>query len=183
MAVEFRVGTATVDDLSLLEEWTSWIPGRDVPCVVGGDNPAEAFKAGRLRVISAAQDGECIGISLVADPSHAIRVDSWRLPSSRTVPGAECLVWVGMAICPTVRQTGLAAELVHHTLDMAATTGYPFVAAVFPIQDARASALLVRHGFVRVDQLGCEIDARPYCVFLSSTPTLSDDRTRAEIAC
>ena len=182
MSLEFRVETATVADLGLLEAWTAWLPGRDVPCAVGGDHPAEAFRAGRLRVICAIDGGERVGISLVAAPSAALAVDTWHPPRHRPIPGGECLVWVGIAVCPGRRQSGLADRLVQRTLDMAATTGYPYVAAVFPVQEPRASALLARHGFVRIDQEACCPEAKQYCVYLASTPTLSLD-AQPEIAC
>jgi GNAT superfamily N-acetyltransferase len=183
MAVEYLVETATVTDLRLLEAWTCWLPGRDVPCVVGGHRPLDAFRKGLLRVVAAYDAGERVGISLVASPAHAEGVDSWQLRVSGAVPGGECLMWVGMAICPSRRQSGIAAELIRRTLDMAATTGYPFIAAVFPIQDPRASALLLRSGFIKVDADDCDPAARQYCVYVCSTPTLSSDDVRVELAC
>jgi GNAT superfamily N-acetyltransferase len=183
MSVEFRVETATLNDLQLLQRWTAWAPGQGLPCVVGGERPADVFEAGHLRLICAhADDGSRVGISLVAAASKARGLDTWRLPNKGRIPADECLIWVGMAVAPPWRQSGVAPELVHRTLDMAATTGYPWVAAVFPVQDPRACALLVRSGFVKVDDAGAG-RAAAYAVYVCQTPTLAEARVRTEIAC
>jgi GNAT superfamily N-acetyltransferase len=182
-SVVFSVETASVIDLDLLQRWTCWAPGRGIPCVVGRDESRQAFVQGRLRVIAARQDGQHVGISLVASAEEGPPVAPWRLHDASVIPASECLLWVGMAICPAFRKSGLASVLVRRTLHMAATTGYPFVAAIYPIEDARASTLLVQSGFARVERAGADPEARSRPVYLRSTPQLLDDEAVASVAC
>jgi GNAT superfamily N-acetyltransferase len=183
MALQFSVDTGTREHHHLLERWTSWAAGRGTPCAVGKDRPLEAFAAGRLRVVRAAIGDTCVGISLVAHPADGPAVDAWRLQPARTIPAPECLLWVGLAICPSQRKTGLAGALVLQTLHMAATTGFPYVAAIFPVHDARACALLVRFGFVKVEAVGGHTGADGYSVYLRHTPTLFESASAAGVAC
>jgi GNAT superfamily N-acetyltransferase len=170
--VTYRIETATAADLHLIEEWTSWKSGRDLPCIVGGERPLEVFRTGRLRVLSAWAGDERVGISLLA-ASADIAIQVWRMRIEPAIPAGECLLWLGLAIHPIYRRSGIGPELVRRTIGMATTTGYPFIAAVFPIQDPRASVLLLRAGFVKLGESECEASARPYCVYLCSTPGLS----------
>jgi GNAT superfamily N-acetyltransferase len=182
-SISFATETATLQHLGLVERWTCWSAASGTTCVVGRRAPHEAFAAGRLRVVVARYEDTAVGVSLVASPNEASSVPAWRFGQADVIPASECLLWVGMAIAPSFRKSGLGPVLVHRTLEMAATTGYPFVAAMFPVDDARASTLLARSGFARADvSRTSDPDAQNRSVYLRPTPNLLEDAA-APVAC
>jgi ribosomal protein S18 acetylase RimI-like enzyme len=173
--ISLTVEASSPVDLQLLRLWTTWTPESGRPCVVARDRYDECFRDGRLRVVSAWSGDEKVGISLVAAPMAGPEVDGWRAPAARFVPATECLLWVGLAIAPSFRRTGLALELVRSTMEAAVMTGYPYVLALFPVHDRRCAALLNRTGFTRADAAAGR-SAREYAAYLRLTPSLAAAR-------
>lgn len=176
LSVSLTVETSSLLDLQLLRQWTTWSPESGARCIVAQNRAHQTFIEGRLRVVSAWNGTEKVGVSLVAAPA-VDRVDGegWRVASARFVPASECLLWVGMAIAPPFRRSGLALELVRSTLEMAVMTGYPYVLAQFPVQDARAAALLNRTGFAPASGFDAAGDPGQ-AAFLRPTPSLASTR-------
>ena len=175
LSVSLTVETSSLSDLQLLRQWTTWSPESGTPCVIAQDRPLQTFIEGRLRVVSAWNGAEKVGISLVAAPDDRPEAHGWRVPSARFGPASECLLWVGMAIAPAFRRSGLALELVRSTLEIAVMTGYPYVLAQFPVQDARAAALLNRTGFAAASAF--DAAGNPgQSAFLRPTPSLASTR-------
>jgi hypothetical protein len=176
LSVSLTVASSSLSDLELLREWTLWSPDSGLPCAIAPACPSETFEDGRLRVVSAWNGGEKIGLSLIAAPAgEPAAVRGWRVPSVRFVPASECLLWVGLAIAPAFRRSGLALELVRGTLETAVMTGYPYVLALFPVPDGRAAALLTRTGFAAASPFDGNGD-RGYMAYLRSTPSLASTR-------
>jgi GNAT superfamily N-acetyltransferase len=175
------VDTATLDDLRLLQQWTCWSPERGTPCVVGQRRPQEAFLQRRLRVVSAFDGDEKVGLSLVAAPPHDTPAGGWRAGLAPAIPATECLLWVALAVAPSHRRSGLGLSLAVRTLQMAITTGYPFVAAAFPVDDSRIAGLLSRAGFTAAAPARRgTAEARAY--YLRPTPTGYPERDMARPA-
>jgi GNAT superfamily N-acetyltransferase len=176
LSVSLTVETSSLSDLELLRTWTTWSPDSGLPCAVGQDRPHQTFVDGKLRVVSAWNGTGKVGVSLVAAPTgDPSGVRGWRVPSVRFVPASECLLWVGLAIAPEFRRSGLALELIRSTLETAVMTGYPYVLALFPISDARAASLLSRAGFTAASPFDANAD-RGYMAYLRSTPSLASTR-------
>jgi GNAT superfamily N-acetyltransferase len=169
------VRNSAAADLKAVLEWTGWRLDQVLPAATRTGAIARVLHHGRFRSLCAVEDRRMIGVSMVSPAPEASAI-MWKLPNGRLVPASECLHWVALVVHPARRQQGIGRSLFESTLNVALSTGYPYVLATYP-RSCDATALFGQMGFAPAQGVPDQAGEARTC-FMRETRLASDTPRR-----